>query len=177
MCIFQERNAFLVTNVLIPNQKGAPDSCDLLHEEELYKYADKHELLQLGWIHVRSSILSAVQSIFTREIWWSFYHTGSLKQLVRSWLFSWNYNHLIAWLDTACRAQMKLRYNAAPLRFIFWSFCDRLNIEYPSSKLPSYFTRGSTSWNVLAEFNYIQITWYDLISYFTDASDTDSFPI
>mgnify|MGYP001801513776 CR=1 FL=1 len=68
MCIFQERNAFLVTNVLIPNQKGAPDSCDLLHEEELYEYADKHELLQLGWIHVRSSILSAVHSVFPRQV-------------------------------------------------------------------------------------------------------------
>ena len=41
-----------VTHVIIPKQRGTSDSCQTLHEEELFEYQDKLDLITLGWIHV-----------------------------------------------------------------------------------------------------------------------------
>lgn len=46
------QNQFLITHVIIPKQKGTPDSCTTMHEEELFDVQDQHNLITLGWIHV-----------------------------------------------------------------------------------------------------------------------------
>lgn len=46
------QNQFLITHVIIPKQKGTPDSCNTMHEEELFDVQDQHNLITLGWIHV-----------------------------------------------------------------------------------------------------------------------------
>lgn len=48
-----ERNKLLVTHLLIPKQTGSPDSCATHNEEDIFDYQDQHNLITLGWIHVR----------------------------------------------------------------------------------------------------------------------------
>jgi len=48
-----ERNKLLVTHLLIPEQTGTPDSCTTHNEEKIFDYQDQHNLITLGWIHVR----------------------------------------------------------------------------------------------------------------------------
>lgn len=48
-----ERNRLLVTHLLIPEQAGSPDSCVTHNEEDIFDYQDQHNLITLGWIHVR----------------------------------------------------------------------------------------------------------------------------
>ena len=48
-----ERNKLMVTHLLIPEQTGTPDSCTTHNEEDIFDYQDQHNLITLGWIHVR----------------------------------------------------------------------------------------------------------------------------
>ena len=41
-----------VTHVILPQQRGTPDSCQTLAEEQLFEYQDKLDLITVGWIHV-----------------------------------------------------------------------------------------------------------------------------
>ena len=50
--ILQNRNAFTVTHVIVPKQRGGPDYCDTENEEELFLIQDQYDLITLGWIHV-----------------------------------------------------------------------------------------------------------------------------
>jgi len=52
-----ERNKLLVTHLLIPEQTGTPDSCTTHNEEDIFDYQDQHNLITLGWIHVRFTFL------------------------------------------------------------------------------------------------------------------------
>lgn len=52
LLLFQTRNAFTVTHVIIPKQCGGPDYCDTVNEEELFLIQDQYDLITLGWIHV-----------------------------------------------------------------------------------------------------------------------------
>lgn len=52
LCLFQTRNAFTVTHVIVPKQSGGPDYCDTENEEELFLIQDQYDLITLGWIHV-----------------------------------------------------------------------------------------------------------------------------
>lgn len=38
--------------MILPKQRGGPDSCETLSEEELFDVQDQHDLITLGWIHV-----------------------------------------------------------------------------------------------------------------------------
>jgi STAM-binding protein len=49
----QARDTLFVTTLIIPKQEGTTDTCATLNEEDLFLYQDKHNLLTLGWIHVR----------------------------------------------------------------------------------------------------------------------------
>lgn len=49
-----ERNKLMVTHLLIPEQTGTPDSCTTHNEEDIFDYQDQHNLITLGWIHVRN---------------------------------------------------------------------------------------------------------------------------
>lgn len=46
------QNQFRLSHVIIPKQKGTPDSCNTMNEEELFDVQDQHNLITLGWIHV-----------------------------------------------------------------------------------------------------------------------------
>jgi STAM-binding protein len=48
-----ERNKLLVTHFLIPKQTGSSDSCMTHNEEDIFDFQDQHDLIALGWIHVR----------------------------------------------------------------------------------------------------------------------------
>ena len=50
--LFQTRNAFTVTHVIVPKQCGGPDYCDTENEEELFLIQDQYDLITPGWIHV-----------------------------------------------------------------------------------------------------------------------------
>eukprot|EP00116_Pleurobrachia_bachei_P003586 sb/3463848/ len=55
-------NSFTITHVIIPKQRGTSDSCQTLHEEELFEYQDKLDLITLGWIHNVRNLVVVVQS-------------------------------------------------------------------------------------------------------------------
>ena len=42
-----------ITTLIVPKQNGSADTCTMTNEEELFDYCITHELLTLGWIHVR----------------------------------------------------------------------------------------------------------------------------
>lgn len=48
-------NCLLITHVILPKQKGTSDSCNTMNEEELFDIQDQHNLITLGWIHVRKN--------------------------------------------------------------------------------------------------------------------------
>ena len=50
--ITQSQNRLQVTHIIIPKQKGSPDSCETLSEEEIFDVQDQYDLITLGWIHV-----------------------------------------------------------------------------------------------------------------------------
>lgn len=38
--------------MILPKQKGTPDSCITMNEEEIFDYQDQYNLITIGWIHV-----------------------------------------------------------------------------------------------------------------------------
>lgn len=46
-------NELIITHMILPKQKGTSDSCLTMNEEEIFDYQDQHNLITLGWIHVR----------------------------------------------------------------------------------------------------------------------------
>lgn len=57
------RGSFRVTHLLIPQQKGTPDSCTTENEEDIFEYQDQHDLITLGWIHTHPSQTSFLSSV------------------------------------------------------------------------------------------------------------------
>ena len=51
--VFQTHNEFTITHLIVPKQSAGPDYCDVENVEELFSVQDQHDLLTLGWIHVR----------------------------------------------------------------------------------------------------------------------------
>lgn len=57
------KNAFFVTDLLVPHQESTPDSCSTTNEEEIFEYVDARDLFILGWIHThptQSCFMSSV---------------------------------------------------------------------------------------------------------------------
>lgn len=52
--ILQKANELTITTLLIPKQTSTSDTCTTENEEEVFEYQDRHDLLTLGWIHVRA---------------------------------------------------------------------------------------------------------------------------
>eukprot|EP01117_Protostelium_nocturnum_P012390 TRINITY_DN4572_c0_g1_i1.p1 TRINITY_DN4572_c0_g1~~TRINITY_DN4572_c0_g1_i1.p1 ORF type:complete len:522 (+),score=192.26 TRINITY_DN4572_c0_g1_i1:132-1697(+) len=46
-----KQNAFHITHLIIPSQEGTPSTCSMLHEEDVFEYQDKEDLMTIGWIH------------------------------------------------------------------------------------------------------------------------------
>lgn len=47
------RNELYITHIITPQQHGTPDSCNTMHEEQIFDVQDQMQLITLGWIHVR----------------------------------------------------------------------------------------------------------------------------
>lgn len=63
LCGSLSLNAFFITTLLIPSQESTPNTCQTLHEEDIFEYVDSHNLFVLGWIHThptQSCFLSSV---------------------------------------------------------------------------------------------------------------------
>uniref|UniRef100_H2Y550 MPN domain-containing protein n=1 Tax=Ciona savignyi TaxID=51511 RepID=H2Y550_CIOSA len=54
---------FVLTHVLIPHQKGAPDSCDTTREEDMWDFQDQYNGICLGWIHTHPSQTAFLSSV------------------------------------------------------------------------------------------------------------------
>jgi len=52
-----------VTHIVIPKQKGNPDSCETLNEEEIFDVQDQYDLITLGWIHTHPSQTAFMSSV------------------------------------------------------------------------------------------------------------------
>ncbi|KAJ4384764.1 hypothetical protein N0V86_000366 [Didymella sp. IMI 355093] len=51
LCGILKNNALFITRLIIPEQTSTSDTCETLHEEELFSYCDAENLLVVGWIH------------------------------------------------------------------------------------------------------------------------------
>jgi STAM-binding protein len=51
--ISRDETKFSVTHLIVPKQTATTDTCATTHEDEIFEYQIKHDLLTLGWIHVR----------------------------------------------------------------------------------------------------------------------------
>lgn len=63
LCGRLNRNAFFVTNLVIPQQENTENTCQTKNEEQLFSYIDSQDLFVLGWIHThptQSCFLSSV---------------------------------------------------------------------------------------------------------------------
>jgi hypothetical protein len=52
--ISRDETKFTVTHLIVPKQTATTDTCATTHEDEIFEYQMKHDLLTLGWIHVRA---------------------------------------------------------------------------------------------------------------------------
>ncbi|XP_014675605.1 PREDICTED: STAM-binding protein-like [Priapulus caudatus] len=57
------RGRFLVTHLLVPQQRGTPDSCATENEEDIFACQDRHDLITLGWIHTHPTQTSFLSSV------------------------------------------------------------------------------------------------------------------
>jgi len=54
---------FVITHILIPHQKGAPDSCDTTREEDMWDFQDQYNGICLGWIHTHPTQTAFLSSV------------------------------------------------------------------------------------------------------------------
>ncbi|XP_033745608.1 STAM-binding protein-like [Pecten maximus] len=57
------KNAFYISDVLIPKQAGTSDSCVAEDEEDILMYQDPRDLITLGWIHTHPSQTAFLSSV------------------------------------------------------------------------------------------------------------------
>ncbi|XP_030624412.1 STAM-binding protein-like A [Chanos chanos] len=57
------KNAFSVTHMVVPKQRGSPDSCHTENEEELFHIQDEYDLITLGWIHTHPTQTAFLSSV------------------------------------------------------------------------------------------------------------------
>ena len=48
-------NALFITHLVIPEQEGSSDTCEMTNENALFEFCDKENLIVLGWIHTHPS--------------------------------------------------------------------------------------------------------------------------
>lgn len=63
LCGKLKRNAFFVTDLVIPSQISTSDSCQTTNEEELFEYIDSRDLFILGWIHTHPTQTCFMSSV------------------------------------------------------------------------------------------------------------------
>ncbi|MGH0176870.1 UNVERIFIED_CONTAM: hypothetical protein FKN15_010972 [Acipenser sinensis] len=63
LCGKLTRSEFTLTHVIVPKQRGGPDSCDTENEEELFVIQDQLSLITLGWIHTHPTQTAFLSSV------------------------------------------------------------------------------------------------------------------
>ncbi|MGH0173123.1 UNVERIFIED_CONTAM: hypothetical protein FKN15_064632 [Acipenser sinensis] len=58
-----QQDEFTLTHVIVPKQRGGPDSCDTENEEELFIIQDQLSLITLGWIHTHPTQTAFLSSV------------------------------------------------------------------------------------------------------------------
>ncbi|GLV45292.1 uncharacterized protein CBL_05392 [Carabus blaptoides fortunei] len=58
-----ERDNLIITHMIVPKQKGTPDSCVTMNEEELFDFQDQHNLITVGWIHTHPTQTAFLSSV------------------------------------------------------------------------------------------------------------------
>ncbi|KAH8406943.1 hypothetical protein KR222_000893 [Zaprionus bogoriensis] len=57
------RNELYITHIITPQQHGTPDSCNTMHEEQIFDVQDQLQLITLGWIHTHPSQTAFLSSV------------------------------------------------------------------------------------------------------------------
>lgn len=63
LCGRLERQAFVVTDLVVPFQESTSNTCTTLREELLFEYADSRNLFILGWIHTHPTQTCFMSSV------------------------------------------------------------------------------------------------------------------
>ncbi|XP_030370154.1 STAM-binding protein-like A [Scaptodrosophila lebanonensis] len=56
-------NQLYITHIITPQQQGTPDSCNTMHEEQIFDVQDQMQLITLGWIHTHPSQTAFLSSV------------------------------------------------------------------------------------------------------------------
>ncbi|XP_064549478.1 STAM-binding protein-like A [Drosophila montana] len=56
-------NQLYITHIITPQQHGTPDSCNTMHEEQIFDVQDQMQLITLGWIHTHPSQTAFLSSV------------------------------------------------------------------------------------------------------------------
>ncbi|ALC47629.1 CG2224 [Drosophila busckii] len=56
-------NELNITHIITPQQSGTPDSCNTMHEEEIFDVQDQLQLVTLGWIHTHPTQTAFLSSV------------------------------------------------------------------------------------------------------------------
>ncbi|XP_001357670.2 STAM-binding protein-like A [Drosophila pseudoobscura] len=57
------QNQLYITHIITPQQQGTPDSCNTMHEEQIFDVQDQMQLITLGWIHTHPSQTAFLSSV------------------------------------------------------------------------------------------------------------------
>ena len=63
LCGKRSKRSLKVTRVLIPEQTGSLTSCEALSADEILKYQEENELIDIGWIHTHPTFSAFMSSI------------------------------------------------------------------------------------------------------------------
>jgi STAM-binding protein len=69
LCGKLKSSVWHISHLLIPQQKGTTDSCDISNEEAVADYQDKHSLITLGWIHTHPTQTAFLSSVDQHTHW------------------------------------------------------------------------------------------------------------
>lgn len=69
LCGRPQQNRWHITHMLIPNQFGKSDSCDIENDEEIVEFQDTYDLITLGWIHTHPSQTAFLSSVDQHTHW------------------------------------------------------------------------------------------------------------
>lgn len=58
-----DQDEFILSHLIIPEQKGTHDTCEVLNDEMMPNLLAEHELVQLGWIHVHPQYEAFLSSV------------------------------------------------------------------------------------------------------------------
>lgn len=68
LCGLEKESRYIITELIIPNQKGCSDSCSASNEEEMFALINKTGLITIGWIHTHPKYVEFTKDCFLSSI-------------------------------------------------------------------------------------------------------------